>query len=71
MGGGGSYSILCFVKLASRAFQEYNNKSSGSTGNQSLPVRLLVRPVLERRNVVISQYLVILLETGKMSIEKW
>lgn len=35
------------------------------------PVRLLVRPVLERRNVVISQYLVILLETGKMSIEKW
>lgn len=38
-------------------------------GLNPLPVRLLVRPVLERRNVVISQYLVILLETGKMSIE--
>lgn len=33
--GVGVISILCFVKLASRAFQEYNNKSSGSTGNQS------------------------------------
>lgn len=32
-------------------------------GINTLPVRLLVRPVLERRNVVISQYLVILLET--------
>lgn len=36
-GGGlgvGVISILCFVKLASRAFQKYNNKSSGSTGSQ-------------------------------------
>lgn len=30
----GVISVLCFAKLASRAFQKYNNKSSGSTGNQ-------------------------------------
>lgn len=32
--GVGVVSILCSVKLASRAFHKYNNKSSGSTGSQ-------------------------------------
>lgn len=39
-------------------------------GIKNLPVRLLVRPVLERGNIVSSQYLVYYWKHEKLSIEK-
>lgn len=66
MGGGGSGELFLFcllLGLHQGLFTSTILNPQVVLGMDTSPGRLLVRPVLERRNVVTSQYLVVLLES--------